>query len=329
MDKANRSIPPEFVLLGFTDNPQMQLPLFLMFLIVYIVTIAWNLGMIVLICIESQLHNPMYFFLGNLSFVDLCYSSAIAPKMLSDLLSKIKRISYNGCAIQMYIFGFLADVECLLLAVIAFDRYVAISNPLHYTAVMSRKSCKQLMSIAYLVGMVDSMIHTCNTFRLSFCQSNVLNHFFCDIPPVLALSCSDTYINEIVMFTLIGFIIGISIGMILVSYTCILSTIMRMRSAEGRRKAFSTCASHLTAVGLFHGTMLFMYFRPSSSYSLDQDKWVSMFYTIVIPMLNPLIYSLRNKDVKNALAKIKEKKRNLDWWAPVLASLFTATDKYG
>ncbi|XP_060118414.1 olfactory receptor 5AR1-like [Heteronotia binoei] len=301
MDKANYSVLTDFILLGFTDNPQMQLPLFVMFLLVYVVTIIWNLGMIVLIYSESQLQNPMYFFLGNLSFVDLCYSSVIAPKMLSDFLSKSKRISYNACAIQMYIFGFLADVECLLLAVMAYDRYVAICNPLLYTIVMSKRVCKQLIAAAYIVGMVDSMIHTCNTFRLQFCRSNVLNHFFCDIPPLLALSCSDTYINEIVMFTFIGFIIGSSIGMILVSYTYILSTIMKMRSAEGRKKAFSTCASHLTAVGIFHGTMLFMYFRPSSSYSLDQDKWVSMFYTVVIPMLNPLIYSLRNNDVKQGV----------------------------
>nr|XP_056708004.1 olfactory receptor 1019-like [Euleptes europaea] len=307
MDKGNHSVLADFELLGFTDNPQMQLPLFLMFLLIYIVTIIWNLGMIVLICGESQLHNPMYFFLGNLSFVDLCYSSVIAPKMLSDLLSKSKRISYNACAIQMYTFGFLADVECLLLAVMAYDRYVAICNPLLYTVIMSKKVCKHLMAVAYLVGMVDSMIHTCNTFRLSFCRSNVINHFFCDIPPLLALSCSDTYVNEIVMFAFIGFIIGSSIGMILVSYTYILSTIMRMSSAEGRQKAFSTCASHITAVGIFHGTMLFMYFRPSSSYSLDQDKWVSMFYTVVIPMLNPLIYSLRNNDVKKALMRVIQK----------------------
>ncbi|XP_077175167.1 olfactory receptor 5AR1-like [Paroedura picta] len=304
MDKGNYSVLTDFILLGFTDNPHMQLPLFLMFLLIYVLTIIWNLGMIVLIYSESQLHNPMYFFLGNLSFVDLCYSSVIARKMLSDFLSKRKRISYNACAIQMYIFGFLADVECLLLAVMAYDRYVAICNPLLYQVVMSKKVCKQLMAVAYIVGMVDSMIHTFNTFRLQFCRSNVLNHFFCDIPPVLALSCSDTSINEIVMFTFIGFIIGSSIGMILVSYTCILNTIMRMRSAEGRWKAFSTCVSHLTTVGIFHGTMLFMYFRPSSSYSFDQDKWVSMFYTIVIPMLNPLIYSLRNNDVKNVLTKI-------------------------
>ncbi|XP_066476949.1 olfactory receptor 5AR1-like [Tiliqua scincoides] len=303
MEKGNHSAITEFIFQGFTDNPSLQLPLFLMFLLVYVITVIGNLGMIVLVCTEPQLNNPMYFFLGNLSFVDLCYSSVITPKMLADFLAESKRIPYHACAIQLYLFGFLADVECLLLAVMAYDRYVAICNPFLYTVAMSKKVCKQLMATAYIVGMVDSMIHTCSTFRLPFCRSNVINHFFCDIPPLLVLSCSDTYINEIVMFVFIGFIMASSIGMVLVSYVYILGTIMRMRSAEGRRKAFSTCASHLTAVGIFHGTMLFMYFRPSSSYSMDQDKWASVFYTVVVPMLNPLIYSLRNKDVKDALRK--------------------------
>ncbi|XP_053112189.1 olfactory receptor 1019-like [Hemicordylus capensis] len=307
MDTGNYSAITEFVLQGLTDNPKAQLPLFLIFLLVYIITVIWNLGMIVLICTEPQLHNPMYFFLGNLSFIDLCYSSAIAPKMLADFLAKSKKISYNACAIQLYLFGFFGDAECLLLAVMAYDRYVAICNPLLYTVTMSKKLCKQLMAIAYIIATVDSLIHTSCTFHLPFCKSNVINHFFCDEPPLLMLSCSDTFINEILMFIFIGCIEASSISMILVSYIYILGTIMKMRSAEGRRKAFSTCASHLMAVGIFHGTILFMYFRPSSSYSLDQDKWASMFYTVVIPMLNPLIYSLRNKDVKDALTKVVEK----------------------
>ncbi|XP_054826611.1 olfactory receptor 1019-like [Eublepharis macularius] len=303
MDEGNQSAITEFILLGFTDNPQMQLPLFVMFLLVYIVTVIGNLGMIVLICVEPQFHNPMYFFLGNLSFIDLCYSSVIAPKMLADFLAKRKRIAYNVCAVQLYLFGFFADVECLLLALMAYDRYIAICNPLLYTVVMSQKACKHLMAIAYIIGLVDSMIQTSCTFQLSFCNSNVINHFFCDLPPLLELSCSNTFINEIVMFTFIGCIEGGSIGMILVSYVYILNTIMRMHSSESRHKAFSTCASHLTAVGILHGTILFMYFRPTTSYSMDQDKWASVFYTVVIPMLNPLIYSLRNKDVKQALAR--------------------------
>jgi olfactory receptor len=203
----------------------------------------------------------------------------------------------------MYFFGAFADVECLMLALMACDRYVALCNPLLYTIAMSQRICTQLVAAAYIVGLVDSAIHTSFTFQLSFCKSNVINHFFCDIPPLLALSCSDTSVNEIVMFTFGVFILGCSILTVLLSYSYILVTIFRMNSAEGRHKAFSTCGSHLTAVAIFHGTLLFMYFRPSSSYSMDTDKMSSVFYTVVIPMLNPLIYSLRNKDVKGALRK--------------------------
>ncbi|XP_060118413.1 olfactory receptor 5AR1-like [Heteronotia binoei] len=303
MDKGNSSAVTEFVLLGLTDNPQMQLPLFVMFLFIYAITVIGNLGMIVLICTQSQLHNPMYFFLGNLSFLDLCNSSVIVPKMLAGIAAESKRISYNTCALQLYLFILFSDIECILLGLMAYDRYVAICNPLLYTVIMSRKVCKQLMAVVYIIGTVDSIAYTYCTFRLSFCSSNIINHFFCDIPPLLELSCSDTYLSEIVMFVFVAYVEAGSIGMILVSYAYILSTILRMRSAESRHKAFSTCASHLTAVGIFHGTVLFMYLRPSSSYSMDQDKWASVFYTIIIPMLNPLIYSLRNKDVKHALIK--------------------------
>ncbi|XP_054826610.1 olfactory receptor 1019-like [Eublepharis macularius] len=303
MDKENHSAINEFILLGITDHPQMQLPLFVVFLFVYVITVICNLGMIVLICAESELHNPMYFFLGNLSFIDLCYSSVITPKMLADLFAESKKISYNACAVQLYLFSFFADMEGILLAVMAYDRYVAICNPLLYTVIMSKKVCRHLMIAAYIIGTVDAIVHTTSTFQLIFCDSNVINHFFCDVPPLLELSCSDTSINEIVMFIFIGYIEAGSIGMTLVSYVYILNTIMRMHSAESRRKAFSTCASHLTVVGIYHGTVLFMYFRPSSSYSMEQDKWASVFYIVIIPMLNPLIYSLRNKDVKQALTK--------------------------
>ncbi|KAM6465798.1 olfactory receptor 5AR1-like [Liasis olivaceus] len=303
MDKGNESIITEFILQGFTDNPKMQLVLFMVFLSVYAITVLGNLGMILLICTQPQLHKPMYYFLGNLSFVDLCCSSAIAPKMLSDLLSATKRISYTACATQLFLFAMLADSECLLLALMAYDRYVAICNPLLYSNVMSKKLCQQLITIAYFTALLDSTMHTFCTFRLSFCSSNIINHFFCDEPPLLILSCSETYVNEIVISTIDGFLEAGSIGMVLVSYVYILATTLRMRSAEGRRKAFSTCASHLMAVGIFHGTILYMYFQPSSSFSMDQDKWASLFYTVVIPMLNPLIYSLRNKEVKDALTK--------------------------
>ncbi|XP_057584802.1 olfactory receptor 5W2-like [Hippopotamus amphibius kiboko] len=303
MTAQNCTVVTEFTFLGLSGSRCVQQGLFGLFLLVYSMTVIANLGMVLLIKMDPRLHTPMYYFLSNLSFCDVCYSSTVSPKMLADFLSEQKRIPYHLCAIQMYCFGAFADVECLLLAVMAYDHYVAICNPLLYTISTSKRICTQLVTIAYVVGLVDSAIHTCCTFRLSFCNSNIINHFFCEIPPLVALSSSDTSINEIVMFTFIGCIVGGSIITVLLSYRYIITTILRMNSAEGRCKAFSTCASHLTAVAVFHGTLLFMYFRPSSSYSMDTDKIASVFYTAVIPMLNPLIYSLRNKDVKSALNK--------------------------
>ncbi|CAI9153591.1 unnamed protein product [Rangifer tarandus platyrhynchus] len=308
----NISTVIQFVLLGFSDLPNLQgllfgdkVILFTMFLLVYLITLLANLGMITLIRMDPQLHTPMYFFLSHLSFCDLSISTAVGPKMLVDIFAKNRSIPFYGCALQllMYFWGTFADVECLMLAVMAYDRYVAICNPLLYTVSMSRKLCTQLISVVYVEGLVDSAIHTCGTFRLSFCSSNVINHFFCDFPALLALSSSDTSINEIMLFVSSSCVVGTSVITVLLSYTYIIATILRMNSAEGRRKAFSTCASHLTAVAIFHGTLLFMYFRPSSSYSMDTDKIASVFYTVVIPMLNPLIYSLRNKDVKVAIGK--------------------------
>ncbi|XP_058162295.1 olfactory receptor 5AR1-like [Dasypus novemcinctus] len=303
MADENYTLFTDFIFLGFCVRKDVQQVIFVLFFLVYGTTVIANLGMILLIKMDPKLHTPMYFFLSNLSFCDVCYSSTVSPKMLADLLSEEKKIPYNACAIQMYFFGAFADVECLMLAAMAYDRYVAICNPLLYTVTMSRRVCTQLVAGAYIIGLVDSAIHTCCTFRLSFCNSNVINHFFCDIPPLLALSCTDTTVNEIVMFTFIGCIVGCSIVTVLFSYSYILTTIFKMNSAKGKQKAFSTCASHLTAVAIFHGTLLFMYFRPSSSYSMDTDKMASVFYTVVIPMLNPLIYSLRNNDVKGALKK--------------------------
>ncbi|XP_006179053.2 olfactory receptor 5W2 [Camelus ferus] len=303
MAAENCSVSADFTFLGLSGRRDVQLGLFVLFLLVYGITVMANLGMILLIKVDPRLHTPMYYFLSNLSFCDICYSSNVSPRMLTDFLSEQKRIPYNLCAIQMFFFGTLADVECLMLAVMAYDRYVAICNPLLYTVTMSRRFCTQLISIVYVEGLVDSAIHTCLTFQLSFCQSNIINHFFCDIPPLLALSSSDTSTNEIMLFISSSCVVGCSIITVLLSYSYIITTILRMSSAQGRRKAFSTCASHLTAVAVFHGTLLFMYFRPSSSYSMDTDKAASVFYTVVIPMLNPLIYSLRNKDVKGALKK--------------------------
>ncbi|EDL27401.1 olfactory receptor family 8 subfamily U member 1 [Mus musculus] len=307
MEKKNCSSVDEFIFLGITKNPDMRVTFFTTLLLVYLINLLANLGMIILIRVNTQLHTPMYFFLSHLSFCDLCYSTAIGPKMLVDLLVEEKSIPIVGCALQFFTFCIFADSECLLLAVMAYDRYQAISNPLLYTVNMSSRLCSLLMAGVYLVGTADALIHTTLTFRLCFCGSNEINHFFCDVPPLLLISCSDTEVNELAIFTIFGFIELSTISGVLVSYCYIISSVLKIGSAEGRFKAFSTCASHLTAVAVFQGTMLFMYFRPSSAYSLDQDKMTSLFYTLVIPMLNPLIYSLRNKDVKEAVVKLKNK----------------------
>ncbi|XP_065258956.1 olfactory receptor 8U3-like [Emys orbicularis] len=307
MEKGNHSEATEFILSGLTDRPELQVPLFVVFLLIYGITLLGNGGMIMLIMIDPRLHTPMYFFLSNLSFCDLCFSSIISPKMLLNFLAERKSISLTACAVQLYLCIIFADVVCLLLVVMAYDRYVAICNPLLYTVTMSRQLCNQLVAGVYAVGVVDSMIHTWLTFRLSFCSSNIINHFFCDIPPLLALSCSDTRINQIVIFAFTCCIQVISFVPVLLSYVYIASTILQIRSTEGQRKAFSTCSFHLTAVVLFYGIQLFMYLRPPSSYSMDTDKVASVFYTLVIPMLNPLIYSLRNTEVKDALRKAMNK----------------------
>ncbi|XP_054443120.1 olfactory receptor 1020-like [Pteronotus mesoamericanus] len=303
MAVENCTVFADFILLGLSGRQEVQQGLFALFLLVYGITVIANLGMILLINVDPRLHTPMYYFLSNLSFCDICYSSTVSPKMLADFLSEQKRIPYNLCVVQMFFFGAFAAVECVMLSVMAYDRYVAICNPLLYSVTMSRRVCIQLVATAYMAGFTDMAIFTSCTFPLLFCNSNVINHFFCDIPPLLALSTSDTTISEIALTISCSCVVGSSVITVLLSYSYIITTILRMQSAEGRRKAFSTCASHLTAVAIFYGTLLFMYFRPNSRYSMDTDKVASVFYTVVVPMLNPLIYSLRNKDVKGALKK--------------------------
>ena len=303
MAVENCTVFTDFILLGLSGRRDVQRGLFRLFLLVYGITVIANLGMILLISMNARLHTPMYYFLSNLSFSDICYSSSVSPKMLADFLSEQKKISYNLCALQMFCFVAFADIECVMLSVMAYDRYVAICNPFLYTTAMSGRVCAQLVAIVYIQSLLYSAIFTYCTIRLSFCKSNTINHFFCDFPPLLAISTSDTTINEIVIFTYSSCVLGFSIVTVLLSYSYIITTILRMKSAKGRHKAFSTCASHLTTVAMFYGALLFMYFRPSSSYSMDTDKVASVFYTVVIPMLNPLIYCLRNKDVKGALKK--------------------------
>lgn len=309
MVESNYTPPTEFIFVGFTDYFPIRVTLFFIFLIVYILTVVGNVGLIILVNTNSSLQTPMYYFLSNLSFLDISYSTAIAPKMLVDFLASRKSISLYGCALQMYFFACFADAECLILAAMAYDRYAAICNPLLYSTLMSKKVCICFIVLAYCSGGMTSMVHVCLTFRLPFCGSNVVNHFFCDIPPLLALSCADTHLNELLLFALCGFIQTSTFVIIFISYFCILVTVLSIKSSGGRGKTFSTCASHLVAVALFYGTLLFMYLRPTTSYSLDTDKVVALFYTVVFPMFNPIIYSFRNKDVKNALKKLLE--RNL------------------
>ncbi|XP_044537883.1 putative olfactory receptor 5AK3 [Gracilinanus agilis] len=301
MTQANSTMVTEFILLGFTIRQDLQYVLFLLFFFVYVTSLVGNVGMILLIKFDSHLHTPMYFFLQNLAFVDLCYTSAITPKMLQNFLVSHKSISFSGCLIQLLVYATFATADCYLLAAMALDRYVAICNPLHYSMVMSQRACIQLVVGSYIMGTLNASIHTGFTFSLFFCNSNTINHFFCDVPPLLALSCSRININVMLLIGCVGFNLMITLLVVFFSYVYILSAILRMRSATGKRKAFSTCASHLTAVTIFYGTLVYMYLQPSSSESQENDKIASLFYGIIIPMLNPLIYSLRNKEVKEAL----------------------------
>ncbi|XP_053223047.1 olfactory receptor 1019-like [Podarcis raffonei] len=305
--KQNESTVTEFILAGFMVHPDLQVPLFFLFLIIYVATIIGNLGIIIVTSVDTQLQTPMYFFLRNLSIIDIGYSTAIAPKLLTTFLAEKTTISFKGCTVQFFFFAIFITTEGCLLAVMAYDRFTAICNPLLYFAIMSQKHCTILVVLAYACGLTSSILQTSFIFTLSFCSSNIINHFFCDVPPILKLSCSDTHVTHTVHF-IISTIIGLTTFLIvLVSYIAILFAILRISSAQGRYKAFSTCASHLTTVTIFFGTIIFMYIRPGSTFSIDQDKAVSVFYSLVISFLNPLIYSLRNKDVKDAFGRTIEK----------------------
>uniref|UniRef100_A0A6P5JKU1 Olfactory receptor n=1 Tax=Phascolarctos cinereus TaxID=38626 RepID=A0A6P5JKU1_PHACI len=299
----NRSTVNHFILVGLTDVPKLQVPLFVMFTFIYLTALVGNLGIIALSSWDFHLHTPMYFFLSNLSLVDFGYSSTVTPKVMAGLLTGNKIISYNGCVTQLFFVGAFATTESFLLASMAYDRHAAVCKPLHYTTTITSTVCAYLASGAYICGFLTSSIVIATTFSLFFCRSNIVHHFFCDIPPLLVLSCSDIHITELVLFILGSFTVFFPFLIIFASYLLIFITILNIHSVEGRQKAFSTCASHLTAVFIFYGTIIFMYLQPSSSHSMDTDKMASVFYTMVIPMLNPLVYSLRNKEIKNALMK--------------------------
>ncbi|XP_044524921.1 olfactory receptor 8B3-like [Gracilinanus agilis] len=303
MASKNESLVTEFILAGLTDQPELQLPLFLLFLGVYMITEVGNLGLIILIKMNSHLHTPMYYFLFNLSFIDFCYSSVFTPKMSMNFILEKNIISYSGCMAQLYFFCFFVISECYMLTIMAYDRYVAICNPLLYHVTMSHQVCSWLLGAAYVMGFAGALAHTGCMLRLSFCDANIINHYMCDILPLLQLSCTSTYVNEMVVFIVVGTNIIVPSVTIFTSYVLILLNILSISSTEGRSKAFSTCSSHLIAVALFFGSASFMYLKPSSSGYMDQSKISSIIYTNVGPMLNPFIYSLRNKDVQLALRK--------------------------
>ncbi|XP_008692500.2 olfactory receptor 5B2-like [Ursus maritimus] len=306
----NNTEVTEFILLGLTDAPELQIPLFIVFTLIYLINVVGNLGMMALILLDSRLHTPMYFFLSNLSLVDVGYSTAVTPKVMAGLLIGDKVISYNACAAQLFFFAAFATAESYLLASMAYDRYAAVCKPLHYTTTMTTGVCACLATGSYVFGFLNASVDVGDTFHLSFCKSNVIHHFFCDIPAVMALSCSDKHVSELVLVFVASFHIFLALLVILISYLFIFITFLKMPSVEGYLKAISTCASHLSAVSVFYGTVIFMYVQPSSSHSMDTDKMASVFYTMVIPMLNPLVYSLRKKEVKNAFKKVVKKAKS-------------------
>ncbi|XP_057584866.1 olfactory receptor 5AL1-like [Hippopotamus amphibius kiboko] len=310
MAKGNNSEVTELILLGLTDSPELQAILFGIFLVTYLISVKGNLGLIMLICISPQLHTAMYFFLSHLALVDFCYTSSVTPNTLVNFLQETKRISFPACATQLCCFITFVVCELYMLSVMAYDRYVAICNPLLYSIVMNRRVCIQMVVSTYLYGFSVGLLQANLTFHLFFCNSNIINHFYCDDVPLVGLACHKTSyknIKELLLFTLATFNTLFSLPIVLISYIFIVFAILKIKSAEGRKKAFSTCASHLTSITIFYGTIIFMYMQPESSHSLDTDKIASVFYIVVIPMLNPLIYSLRNKEVKNALKRIMEK----------------------
>ncbi|XP_058400912.1 olfactory receptor 8B12-like [Diceros bicornis minor] len=305
---AENSSLTEFILAGLTDQPGLQIPLYFLFLGFYMVTMVGNLGLVTLIGLNSHLHTPMYFFLFNLSLIDFCYSTTIIPKMLKSFVSKQNIILHAGCMTQLFFFCFFVISESFVLSAMAYDRYVAICKPLVYMVTMSPEVCLLLLLSVYVMGFSGAMAHTGSIASLTFCANNVVNHFMCDILPLLELSCNSTYVNELVVFVVVSIGIGMPIVTIFISYALIVSTILNIHSTEGRSKAFSTCGSHIIVVSLFYGSAAFMYLKPPSILPLEQGKVSSLFYTIVVPMLNPLIYSLRNNDVKIGLRKILGRK---------------------
>ncbi|XP_021062806.1 olfactory receptor 497-like [Mus pahari] len=307
-EDGNHTAVTEFLLLGLTDDPVLRVILFTIILCIYLVTVSGNLSTILLIRVSSQLHHPMYFFLSHLASVDIGISSSVTPNMLVNFMVERNTISCLGCGIQLSFGDIFGSVECFLLATMAYDRFVAICNPLLYSIKMSTQVCVQLVVGSYIGGLLNASFAMVSFFSFLFCGSNRVEHFFCDFAPLAELSCSDISVSVALVSCSAGSVTMLTVFIIVISYSYILITILKMSSTEGRQKAFSTCTSHLTAVTLFYGTITFIYVMPKSSYPTNQNKVVSVFYMVVIPMLNPLIYSLRNNEIKDALRRQLGKK---------------------
>ncbi|XP_034278985.1 olfactory receptor 5F1-like [Pantherophis guttatus] len=308
METKNHTNLKEFILWGLTDDPKLQIMFFAAGLLIYIVTLTGNLIIIILIKIDQHLHIPMYFLLSNLSCTEICYITTTMPKMLWDLLSETKSISFTGCFLQMYFFLTTAATEGALLSVMAYDRYAAICQPLRYTLLMSQPLCQCLVTCSWAIGNLNAITNTAFVFSLNFCSSNIIVHFFCDIPPLLRLSCSDISLAKLVTFIISGSIMVTTVSFIVLSYFFIVSAVLKIQTTQGKIKTFSTCASHLTVVSLFYSTAIFTYMRPSSGHSVEQDCLISLMYTVLTPLLNPLIYSFRNKEMQAAFLNVLGKK---------------------
>ncbi|XP_044529503.1 putative olfactory receptor 2W6 [Gracilinanus agilis] len=304
MERSNNSFLEGFILVGFSDRPHLEMILFVVVLVFYLLTLLGNMTIILLSTLDSRLHTPMYFFLSNLSFLDMCFTTGSIPQMLYNLWGPDKSITYLGCAIQLYFVLALGGVECILLAVMSFDRYAAVCKPLHYTVIMHPRLCGQLASVAWLSGFGNALIMVPQTLMLPRCGHRRVDHFLCEMPALIGMACVDTMELEALAFSLAIFIILAPLILILISYGYIARAVLRIKSAAGRRKAFNTCSSHLIVVSLFYGTIIYMYLQPANTYSQDQGKFLTLFYTIVTPSVNPLIYTLRNKDVKEAVKKV-------------------------
>ncbi|XP_074141364.1 olfactory receptor 13A1-like [Sminthopsis crassicaudata] len=300
----NQTLVTEFILQGFSVTPQLQIFLFITFLFLYLTALSGNILIVMAISLDSGLHTPMYFFLANLAILDIGCTSTVLPKLLQNLIVTKNSIPYDGCMTQLYFFSCFLGTELLLFTVMAYDRYVAICHPLHYSIMMSRMVCMVLVSSVWAMGVLGSLLQTALMLRLTFCGPNEIKHFLCEIPSLLLLSCSSTYVNDIMMVIADAYFGVINFVLTIVSYGFIISNILKIRTTEGKKKAFSTCSSHLTVVSMYYTTIIYTYIFPGSGSSMDNGKMVALLYTTVGPTLNPLIYTLRNKDFKTALKKI-------------------------